>query len=81
MTKPLKGKVALVTGGSRGIGAACAKALADAGADVAVSYAARPCENERERVHSDTAGGRPADPHIALSSFRTPRIAITRFIL
>jgi len=33
----LEGKVALVTGGSRGIGAAAARLLADAGADVAVS--------------------------------------------
>jgi 7-alpha-hydroxysteroid dehydrogenase len=32
----LKGKIALVTGGGRGIGAACAVALAEAGADVAV---------------------------------------------
>ncbi|HEY3284392.1 MAG TPA: SDR family oxidoreductase [Armatimonadota bacterium] len=36
--KSLQGKVALVTGGSRGIGAAAARALADEGADVAISY-------------------------------------------
>src|SRR4051812_47880762 len=36
----LSGKVALVTGGSRGIGAASARALADQGANVAISYVA-----------------------------------------
>ncbi|NGZ82803.1 SDR family NAD(P)-dependent oxidoreductase [Duganella aceris] len=36
--KTLNGKVALVTGGSRGLGAATAEALADQGADVAISY-------------------------------------------
>lgn len=36
----LDGKVAIVTGGSRGIGAASALALADEGADVAISYSA-----------------------------------------
>ncbi|WEO93564.1 3-oxoacyl-ACP reductase family protein [Streptomyces sp. FXJ1.172] len=35
---PLNGKKALVTGGSRGIGAATARRLAQAGADVAVTY-------------------------------------------
>src|SRR6266576_7164229 len=40
MTKSLAGKVALVTGGSRGIGAASARALADQGANVAISYVA-----------------------------------------
>jgi 3-oxoacyl-[acyl-carrier protein] reductase len=40
MNGKLSGKVALVTGGSRGIGAAAARALAQDGADVAISYSA-----------------------------------------
>ena len=39
MAETLKGKVAMVTGGSRGIGAAIAKRLAGEGASVAITYA------------------------------------------
>lgn len=46
----LKGKRALVTGGSRGIGAAIALALAEYGADVAITY-----QNSPERAGSVVA--------------------------
>lgn len=46
----LKGKAALVTGSSRGLGAAIAVALAQAGARVAVHGSSAPPEATRERI-------------------------------
>ena len=46
LSKKLSGTVALVTGGSRGIGAASARALAEEGANVAISYVASPDKAE-----------------------------------
>ena len=50
----LEGKNALVTGGSRGIGAAIARELARAGANVVVGY--RSGKEEAEAVASETGG-------------------------
>lgn len=54
---PLSGKVALVTGGSRGIGAAIVRRLARDGADVAFSYAAS-AERAEDLVREIEASGR-----------------------
>ena len=55
----LKGRVALVTGGSRGIGAATALRLARDGADVAITYASSP-DKAQAVVQSVQALGRRA---------------------
>lgn len=56
MSKPFEGRLALVTGASRGIGAAIAEALAAAGAHVILTARGAPAlEQVEERIHE--AGG------------------------
>ncbi|MCS7016218.1 MAG: SDR family oxidoreductase [Gemmatales bacterium] len=52
----LRGKVALVTGGSKGLGKAMAKGLADAGADIVISSRH---EDELHRALDEILAGKP----------------------
>jgi 3-oxoacyl-[acyl-carrier protein] reductase len=58
----LKGKRAVVTGGSRGIGGACSELLAECGADVCVGYRARQADADA-MVRRLTARGVRAVTH------------------
>lgn len=57
-TKKLAGKVAMVTGASRGIGAAIAKRLAQAGAAVVITYAGDQSKAGEVLRAIESSGGR-----------------------
>jgi glucose 1-dehydrogenase len=76
----LDGRVAIVTGASRGIGKGCALALAEDGADVVVNYRSHP-EDAAESVRAIQALGRRAAAYEADVSDRAQVDALIDFTL
>ncbi|SOY61115.1 SDR family oxidoreductase [Cupriavidus taiwanensis] len=75
-TLPLAGKIALVTGGSRSIGAAIARRLAADGAAVALTYSASPDKAANVVREIEAAGGRA----IALAADAGDAAAVRRAV-
>jgi NAD(P)-dependent dehydrogenase (short-subunit alcohol dehydrogenase family) len=80
MTAPLEGRVALVTGGGRGIGRGIALALAEDGADVAVNYR-RDADAAEQTVADIEALGRRAKAYgAAIGSVDTDRAMVEQVV-
>jgi len=77
-TKSFKGRVALVTGGSRGIGAGIVRRLAADGASVAFTYSSSP-EKALELVHEiESTGGKALSLKADSASAEQLRAAVAR---
>jgi len=79
-SKTLSGKVALVTGGSRGIGAGIVKRLAREGAAVAFTYAASHEKAEQLALFVEAAGGRALAIHADSADAAAVQGAIERTV-
>ena len=72
----LEGKVALVTGGSQGIGAAIAKKLASEGADIAILYVGNPAPAEETVAAIEAMGHRVICKVCDVSNFEDTQAAV-----
>lgn len=79
-TKPLAGKVALVTGGSRGLGAAIAKRLAQDGAAVVITYSASPEKVEEVVRLIREAGGKAISIEADAADEKAVRNAVSKTV-
>ncbi|WP_064708775.1 3-oxoacyl-ACP reductase family protein [Rhizobium bangladeshense] len=77
MSQSLSGKIALVTGGSRGIGAAIVRRLAADGAAVAFTYSSSEARAKAVVEELETAGGRVLSIHADSADAQAVRHAVS----
>ena len=78
--KPLSGKVALVTGGAKRLGRAAALVLAQAGADLAVTYLRSEKEVQRTRKELEKNGARVLAIRCDVTDPKNVSIAVERTV-